>query len=80
MKVKDYLLENPNKISYTIRINKKYYGCNAVEALRVFGNLEVRTVTNKFDSEELVQLNIDAPRSIQTKKDVLRFIAQSNAQ
>lgn len=80
MKVKDYLLENPNKASYTIRINKKYYGCNVVEALKVFGNLEVKTVTNRLDSEELVQLNIDVPKSIQTKKDVMKFIAQANAQ
>ena len=79
MTVKNYVLENPNKISYTIRINKKYYGCNAIEAINVFGNLEVKTITNKFDSEKLVQLNIDVPKSIQTKRDVLKFIAQANA-
>ncbi len=44
MKVKEYLLQNPNKSSYTVKIGKKSYLCNLIECSRIFGNADIKKI------------------------------------
>lgn len=48
MSVKEFIATNPDKASYTVKIGKKSYLCNASEAVELFGDREVQTVTYRY--------------------------------
>lgn len=58
MTVKEYLVQNPNKASYTIKYGKKQYLCNIFEANSFFGDRSVKRVSPKYGNENLPLVTI----------------------
>ena len=52
MTVKNYLADNPDKTTYTIKQGRKSYLCNLFEAYQVFGNKEIKKITYTKDFDD----------------------------
>lgn len=44
MNVKEYLLQNPDKSSYTVKTGRKSYLCNLIECAKIFGNADIKKI------------------------------------
>ena len=49
MTINNYVLENPNKSAYIIKVNRKTYLGNILEVTRLFGNREIRKIGYEKD-------------------------------
>lgn len=58
MTVREYLINNPNKAAYTIKLGRKQYLCTIFEANIFFGDKTVKKVTPKYGIENLPILHI----------------------
>ena len=48
MTVREYVFNNSEKFSYTIKIGRKSYLCNSSEAVGIFGDRMVAKITNRY--------------------------------
>ena len=58
MTVAEYIRNNHDKASYTIKIGKKSYLCNVFDANSYFGTHEVEKVTYRYNNEQFPVLHI----------------------
>lgn len=59
MTVREYLVANPDKPSYTIKCGRKEYACNIFDANAIFGKFEIKHIGHRQISENLVILTIN---------------------
>lgn len=53
MTIREYLLKNQSKASYTIKLKKKEYLCNIFDSNSVFGERTIRNVTYRDGNKNL---------------------------
>lgn len=53
MTVREYIIENQDKASYTIKLGRKKYLCNKFDANSFFGNMIIKKVDCKYNNENM---------------------------
>lgn len=58
MTVREYLIKNPGKASYTIKASGKNFLCNLFDANSIFGEREIEKIVSRYGNKNLPLLII----------------------